>query len=147
MRETPRLRLENAPTMPKKDWKKPIAIAFGVIFGIVLVVGILWFLMANPAHTATIRDIIIIMSAFVSVIIGVLLAVLVLQLQWLIGMLRNEIKPLINTAQETAQTVRGTTEFVSDNIAKPTIKVASFMAGLRGAGEAIRTKVKRSNKG
>lgn len=133
-------------TGDKKSWKVPIMAAIGVVFGIVVVVAILVFLMVDPARTANIRDIIIIMVAFVSVIIGVLLAVLVLQLQMLIGLLRNEIKPLMTTAQQTAQTVRGTTEFVSENLAAPTIKVASFFAGMRGVSQAIRTKANKTLK-
>ena len=133
-------------TSETKNWKTPIMIAIGVVLGIVIVVAVLVFLTVDPARTANIRDIIIIMVAFVSVLIGALLAVLVLQLQMLIGLLRHEIKPLISTAQQTAQTVRGTTEFVSDNIAAPTIKIASFVAGMRGVGQAIRTKANRSFK-
>ncbi|MCW1969225.1 MAG: SUR7/PalI family protein [Anaerolineae bacterium] len=130
----------------KAKLKMQAMIAIGVVLGIVAIVAILVFLVVDPARTANIRDIIIIMVAFVSVLIGALLAVLVFQLQMLIVLLRNEIKPLITTAQQTAQTVRGTTEFVSENLAAPTIKVASFFAGVRGVSQAIRTKANKTLK-
>lgn len=106
-------------------------------------VGLVWLLTVDRALTSNIRDIVIIMFAFVNVLIGVCLAVLVFQVQALVALLRNEIKPLLSDARQTFTTVRGTTEFVSDSVAQPAIKVASFFAGLRGAGKAARNRVNR----
>ena len=121
----------------------PVIIAVLVLLMVVGFVGLVWLLTVDPARTSNIRDIVIIMFAFVNVLIGVCLAVLVFQVQALVALLRNEIKPLLSDARQTFTTVRGTTEFVSDSVAQPAIKVASFFAGLRGAGKAARNRVNR----
>ncbi len=79
------------------------------------------------------RDIAIIIVAFESIVIGILLMVLVFQVIRLIRMLREEILPIITSTQETVGTVRGTATFVSDHVVQPVVKVASFTAGARKA--------------
>ncbi len=77
------------------------------------------------------RDAAIIFVAFETLIIGLLLIVLMLQLQSLIVLLRDEIKPMLKAANETVTTVRGTTEFVSHNVVSPVMKWSSSIAGAR----------------
>ena len=119
---------------------------FGIIAGVVIVVAILVVIVIilynNPGPTAVIRDIFLIALALVSFFIGLLMLVLIFQLQSLIVLLRNEIKPMLTNANQTVSTVRGTAVFVSDNLVKPTIGVASFVAGLRGMQQAFVGKVK-----
>ena len=57
--------------------------------------------------------------------------ILVFQIQMLIQVLRDEIQPLLRSVNDTASTVRGTTEFVSHNVVSPVIKAAGFTAGAR----------------
>ncbi|MCS7060754.1 MAG: hypothetical protein RMN25_06260 [Anaerolineae bacterium] len=111
-------------------------VAGGVLF-VVVTILIIWFLAENPQRTANIRDIFIIALAFISALIGILLAILIWQLQSLIVLLRNEIKPMLINANQTVNTVRGTAVFMSDNLAKPAIKAFSFLSGLRGAANAV----------
>jgi len=80
---------------------------------------------------ATIRDIAIIIIAIQSIVIGMLLGLLVWQLWRLIKMLQNEVQPIIKDAQETVNTVRGTTTFVSDNVVNPVVKTSSTLMGVR----------------
>ena len=126
-------------------FRKLLPVILGVLALLMLIgfCGLVWLLTVDPGRTANIRDIVIIMFAFVNVVIGACLAVLVFQVQALIALLRNEIKPLLSDARHTFTTVRGTTEFVSDSVAQPAIRVASFFAGLRGAGKAARSRVNR----
>jgi hypothetical protein len=77
------------------------------------------------------RDAAIIMVAFETLIIGALLVVLTLQVQALVRLLRDEIQPMLAALNDTVATVRGTTQFVSHNVVEPTIRAASFLAGLR----------------
>ncbi len=77
------------------------------------------------------RDIAIIIVAFESIVIGILLAILVIQVIRLVRMLRDEVLPILNSTQETVGTVRGTATFVSDHLVQPVVKVASFGAGAR----------------
>ncbi len=79
------------------------------------------------------RDIAIIIVAFESIVIGILLAILVIQVIRLVRMLKNEVLPILNSTQETVGTVRGTATFVSDHLVQPVVKVASFTTGVRKA--------------
>ncbi len=79
------------------------------------------------------RDIAIIVLALESIVIGVLLAVLVIQVIRLVKLLREEVLPILNSTQETVSTVRGTASFVSDHVVQPVVKVSSYAAGARQA--------------
>lgn len=83
------------------------------------------------AVVGLLRDAAIVFVAFESLVIGVLLIVLMLQLQSLIVLLRDEIKPMLDAANETMTTVRGTTRFVSHNVVSPVMRWSGYVAGLR----------------
>jgi len=84
---------------------------------------------------ASARDIMLILLALETLIVGVLMIVLILQIRSLIRLLQSEIRPILNSVNETATTVKATTAFLSKNVASPVIRVASFSAG---AAKAIR---------
>ena len=77
-----------------------------------------------------IRDAAIVLLALESVIIGILLAITLIQIRKLVKLLHEEIAPMLNEANETVRTVRGTSEFVSDNVVTPLIKAKSYSAGV-----------------
>jgi hypothetical protein len=77
------------------------------------------------------RDAAIIFVAFETLLIGLLLIVLMLQVQSLVVLLRDEIKPMLEATNETLATVRGTTQFVSHNVVSPVMKWSGYLAGLR----------------
>jgi hypothetical protein len=79
------------------------------------------------------RDIAIIVLAVESIVIGVLLSVLVIQVIRLVKLLREEIIPILNSTQETVGTVRGTATFMSNHLIQPVVKAASYTAGARRA--------------
>lgn len=103
----------------------------GVIVLLALVACAVYGLLQNPGTTANIRDIFIIFMAFESLIIGVALVILVIQIASLINLLQNEVKPILAATNETVNTLRGTTEFLSENLVEPVIKLNSTVAGLR----------------
>ena len=80
---------------------------------------------------ATVRDSAIIMLALESLIIGVLLSVLLWQLRNLSRMLEEEVKPLLDSANETVGTVRGTSTFLSETVVSPVVRIISTVTGLR----------------
>ena len=90
---------------------------------------------AGPSPGAVVvsllRDAAIIFVAFETLLIGILLIVLMLQVQSLVVLLRDEIKPMLESLNETVATVRGTTQFVSHNVVSPVIKWSGYLAGLR----------------
>jgi hypothetical protein len=90
---------------------------------------------AGPSPGAVVvgllRDAAIVFVAFETLLIGVLLIILMLQVQSLVVLLRDEIKPMLEAANETLATVRGTTQFVSHNVVSPVMKWSGYLAGLR----------------
>lgn len=82
---------------------------------------------------ASVRDLAIILLALESLVIGVVLVVLILEIRNLAKLLREEIKPILDSADETARTVRGTTSFVSETFVNPMIRASSFASGIMQA--------------
>jgi len=80
-----------------------------------------------------VRDVAIVLLALLSIVIGVLLALVLVQLRKLAQMLRQEIQPMLDTTNETVDTVQRTTTFVSQNLVDPLIKVQSYTTGARTA--------------
>ncbi|NOZ50679.1 MAG: hypothetical protein GXP37_11630 [Chloroflexi bacterium] len=87
---------------------------------------------------ALIRDIAIIFLAIESIVIGVLLVLLLWQVRSLVLLLRDEVGPVIQSTQETADSVRTTTRFVGQRIVKPGVNALSFAAGLRQAARTLK---------
>lgn len=88
-------------------------------------------LVTHSEFTAVLRDVFIIVIALVTIVIGLFLAILIFQLQSLIALLRNEVRPVLDSANRTANTVRGTTTFVSDAVVSPIITAASYASATR----------------
>jgi len=84
------------------------------------------------------RDAAIIFVAFETLLIGILMIVLMIQVQSLVVLLRDEIKPMLESANETLATVRGTTQFVSHNVVSPVMKWSGYLAGLRRIVREVR---------
>jgi len=105
-----------------------------VILVVVALVVLATVYLANPANSQTteqIRDIVIIFMALVSLVIGVALVILIIQLSTLINLLQNEIRPIINSTSETVNTLKGTAQFVSENLSEPVIKINQLMAMIK----------------
>jgi fructose-specific phosphotransferase system IIC component len=98
----------------------------GVVLAVISMVN-------HPDQTETIRDIVIIFMALESLIIGLTLIVLIIQLAKLTALLQNEIRPILESTNETVDTLRGTTTFLSNNLVQPVIKANSTFAAVRQA--------------
>jgi hypothetical protein len=126
------------PEPDRQRQTKTVRIVGLVLIAIVLVIVLAalgWGLLTHPSFTATVRDISIIVLALTTTLIGLFLVVVMIQLESLIALLRDEIKPILSSANRTARTMRGTTEFLSDSVVKPVIAAKGYAAGAR---EAIR---------
>jgi amino acid permease len=117
-----------------------VTIAAIVILGLIALA--VYGLTRDAAITENVRDIFIIFMALVSIIIGASMVVLIIQLASLINLLNNEIKPILDATNETIATLRGTTEFLSENLVEPVVKLNSYLAGLTKALEMIGLKKK-----
>ena len=134
---------ENIPAIPTPEESaahraaliKQRWIMAGILAGVVIVVSVMvWAIIAlssNPAAAANVRDIFIIFMALESLLIGAALVVLIIQLASLINLLQNEVKPILESTNETVNTLRGTSAFLSENLVEPVIKLNSYLAGLK----------------
>jgi hypothetical protein len=124
---------EIKPTQSEQDQKMK-RIMIGVIVGAILLLILLgvaiFFLLQPGTPTDRIRDVFIIVVALESLVIGVAMVVLVLQLASLINLLQNEIRPILHATNETVNTLRGTAEFLGESVVEPVIKLNGYMAGL-----------------
>lgn len=146
IQETTPADIPQARPEPEKGTNRMRTIVLVVIaVALVAALGLAGYgLAVHPQATAVVRDIAIIVLALVTIIIGLFLVILIFQMQSLIALLRNEIKPILDSANETARTVRGTTTFVSDAVVTPMIQVASLAAGVR---QTLRTLAGTGRKG
>jgi hypothetical protein len=87
-----------------------------------------------------VRDLAIVLLAVESLVIGIVLIVLILEVRSLARLLRDEVKPILDSADETVRTVRGTTTFVSDTFVTPVVRISSFATGV---AQALRILVRR----
>jgi hypothetical protein len=131
--------------MQEAERKQKLIIA-GIIAIIVVVVisiiGFIIYLMQAGTPTDKIRDVFIIIMALESLVIGVAMIVLIVQLASLINLIQNEVRPILNATNETVNTLRGTAEFLGENVVEPVIKLNGYLAGLRRMLELMGIKPK-----
>ncbi|GIV65864.1 MAG: hypothetical protein KatS3mg047_0257 [Bellilinea sp.] len=130
---------EPVPSERPKENRRAAGI-IAVVVGIVLLVigGIVLLALAPESTTAKVRDIFIIVMALESLVLGVAVIVLIVQIATLINLLQNEIKPILDSTNETVNHLRGTTQFLSNNLVEPVMKLNEYLAGLRKLFDFIR---------
>jgi amino acid permease len=130
----------------REQERKQKQIMIGVIAIIVLLVALLgvaiYYLLQPETPTDKIRDVFIIVVALETLVIGVALIVLVVQLASLINLLQNEVRPILQATSETVNTLRGTAEFLGENVVEPVIKLNGYLAGLKRMLELLGIKPK-----
>jgi hypothetical protein len=107
-----------------------VGIGIAIVVGIALLVLVVILLLNHPETTETIRDLFIILLALETFVVGALLVILIYQLIALTRMLRDDLKPIIESAQETVNTAKGTATFVSQRVTKPAIDTLSYASGI-----------------
>jgi len=126
----------------RKGWLWLIVGGLVVLFVAVFV--ILYLLGgSHQAPLERVRDIAIIFLMLGSVIAVLLLGALVGVAVWLTLLIKDKIIPLLEQLTQTAFRVRGTTEFVSEQVASPIISAYGTLAGIRAA---VRTVTGRDRK-
>jgi hypothetical protein len=133
--------LEYRSKLRKQRWILA-GIIVGVVFLLAVIVLAVYFLLQPGSPTGTIRDIFIILMAVESLIIGAALVILMIQVASLINLVQNEVKPILQSTSETVNTLRGTTQFLSENLVEPVIKLNSSLAGMRKILELLGIKRK-----
>ena len=102
-----------------------VAILALIIFAIIVLAQ------SGSATVAKVRDIFIIFMAVESVVLGIALVILIVQLATLINLIQNELKPMLKNTNDTVSTLRGTVLFLSNNLAEPVIKMNEYLAGFK----------------
>lgn len=134
---------ENSEHPPSSQalWKQRLAIAGLILITLAFLVAVGFAVAAMiqaPQQTQTIRDIFIVFMAVESLIIGVALIILIIQLARLTALLQNEIRPILESTNQTVSTLRGTTTFLSENLTQPVVKMSSSLAALRRLWDLVR---------
>jgi hypothetical protein len=106
------------------------AVGIGAVILLVLLGVAIYFLLQPATPTDKIRDVFIIVVALESLVIGVAMIVLVMQLASLINLLQNEVRPILKATNETVNNLRGTAEFLGENVVEPVVKLNGYLAGL-----------------
>lgn len=129
------------PSIPTEDSTRQrnimIGVGLAVLVFVVLVIIAVVFLMQPTTPTAQIRDVFIIFMALESMVMGLALVILMIQLARLINLLENEIKPILESTNDTVSNLRGTTTFLSDNLTEPVIKLNEYLAALTQVGKIV----------
>jgi hypothetical protein len=125
----------------REDLRQRQAMIAGLIVGVVVLLALLItgvVLLASPGtDTERVRDIMIIFMALAFLFLSISMLVLIVQLATLINLLQNEIIPIVESTSETANTLRGTAVFMSDNLTEPVIKLNEYLAGFAKMFELI----------
>jgi hypothetical protein len=128
---TPQLE-ESTTTKEAESRSKRIVtiIILGVVVLLVLLGLAIYFLLQPGTPTDRIRDVFIIVVALETLVIGVALTILIVQLASLINLLQNEVRPILTATSETVNNLRGTVEFLGENAVEPVIKLNGYLAGM-----------------
>jgi hypothetical protein len=132
---TPNPEIDQPPIPSDGRTKQRLIIIGCVILLLLLITGIVLSIISlsgmPESQTGKIRDIFIIFMAVEFLIIGVALVVMIIQLAALINLLQNEVKPILNSTNETVSNLKGTAKFLSDNMVEPVIKLNEYLAGFK----------------
>ena len=104
-----------------------IAVLILLVFAVLIAAGVI----------GQVADIMIILLATESLIIGGVTLFLLYQVIMLVTLLREELIPLIQSAQETINSARGTTVYVSRKIVVPSAKAATTVARLQATARVL----------
>lgn len=120
---------------PQELRKQRLTVA-GIVFLVLIVLGVLVtgiVFLVSPGLTSIetvsrLRDLFIILMALESLLIGLALTILIVQIARLTNLLENEVKPILDSTNETISNLRGTTKFLSDNLVEPVIRLNEILA-------------------
>ncbi len=121
------------------------AVMAAAVVIVALLITAIYFLLRpeTPAEeVARLRDVFIIVAGLETLLIGVALVVLLIQLAGLINLLQNEVRPILLAANETINTLRGTAEFLGESVVEPVIKLNTYLASIQRVLESMGLKRK-----
>ncbi len=141
------------PSLPDpQQMRKQRLTIVGIVLLIIIILGALItgiVFLVSPGLTSIdtvsrLRDIFIILMALESLLIGLALTILIVQIARLTNLLENEVKPILDSTNETISTLRGTTRFLSDNLVEPVIRLNEILAVFQRVTDIFKLTRKRS---
>jgi hypothetical protein len=119
------------PTDAEREMKRRMTL-IGIGVAVVAILILLGFAgMIALGIIEEVRDIVIILLATESLIIGGVTLFLLYQIIMLLTLIREELIPLIQSTQDTVNSARGTTVYVSRKIVVPSVRAATTVARLQ----------------
>ncbi len=119
---------------PTQDKQAKTLMIAGIGVGLALAAGLgvaVYALLQPNTPTERIRDVFVIVVSLETLVIGVALVVLLIQLASLINLLQNEVRPILKATSDTVNHLRGTADFLGESVVGPVIKLNGYLASLR----------------
>jgi hypothetical protein len=127
-----------APSKPNSRLRNRLILFAVILILLLAAVGIGLFLLArNEALTSTARDMFLILLALEFMVVGVAVIVLAVQIARLTLLLEMEIRPMLENANDTLDTLRGTTLFLTESLVEPVVKLQSSLAAIQRVLEVL----------
>ena len=131
----PQIKLIQQNSKPQELRNQRLTI-IGIVLLVIILLGLLitgLIFLISPRLTtietvSRLRDVFIILMAMESLLIGLALSILIVQIARLTNLIENEIKPILDSTNDTISNLRGTTKFLSDNLVEPVIKLNEILA-------------------
>jgi sterol desaturase/sphingolipid hydroxylase (fatty acid hydroxylase superfamily) len=145
---TPQLTPEQLAAKAEAEKQQRVIVTWSIVIGLgilALLATAIYFLLRPQTDAETvgkIRDVFIIVMALESLLIGAALVVLIVQVASLVNLLQNEVRPILQATTETVNNLRGTAEFLGENVVGPVIKLNGYLAGLQRVIELMGIKRK-----
>ena len=130
--------LEETPKEKEGGKGGKLAIALITLLFVIIIAGSIVLAFQSPLSVGAVRDIFIILMALMLVVIGTAMVILILQVSNLINILKNDIKPMLESGSDTINTLKGTVRFLSDNLTEPVIKLNESLASLKRIGQIFK---------
>lgn len=122
------------------DNKTKIIIGIVALLATITLGGILYLLLTVENLAANFRDLLIIILAVESLVIGMGLLLMLWEIYKLIVLLREEVMPLVHSTKQTVEQIQHTTTFIGQSVAEPVISTRGFLTGARAMVDTLRGK-------
>lgn len=132
------LAAEETPTSSARERLLLVGAIAVFVLLLAAAVGAAVLMVSNPQQTETLRDVFIVFMALEFLVVGLALIVLIVQLARLTALIQNEVRPILESTEDTVKTLRGTTSFLSKNLVEPVVRVNSSVSALRRALDVFR---------
>jgi len=144
----PQLTPEQLAAKAEAEKQQRVIMTWSIVGGVLivglLITAIVMLLLPSTSgeFVGKLRDVFIIVMALESLLIGAALVILIVQVSSLVNLLQNEVKPILQATTETVNNLRGTAEFLGENVVGPVIKLNGYLAGLQRVIELMGIKRK-----